>query len=325
MDYVLLIVGFVILTFAADWLVDGASGLAKKLNISDLVIGLTVVAFGTSAPELVVNLVATGNGTNEIALTNVLGSNTINTLVILGLSAVIYPISCKQSTFRYEIPLSLLAGTLVLLFGTNWFGLTTSLEHGFVGLTRYDGVIFISIFIGFLAYSIHQAISKKGVNGTESSETFKPIPIWKAVLLIAIGLLGLILGGELIVNKATSIARSWGVSEAVIGVTIVALGTSLPELATSAIAAFKHNTDLAIGNVIGSNIFNVFLILGFSSTIVPLANYDNFIIDASLAGGSSLLLMILIGINKHRRLNRPGGAIMLATYGIYLYWLLSNI
>lgn len=323
MDYVLLTVGFAVLTFAANWLVDGASGLAKKLNVSDLVIGLTVVAFGTSAPELVVSIIATGNGSNEIALTNVLGSNIINTLVILGVSAVIYPIACKPSTFRYEIPLSLLAGVLVLVFGTNWFGLTTGLEHGFVGLTRYDGVCFLSIMLGFLAYSIYQA--RKHKHEITPEETFTPMPIWKAVLLMAAGLFGLIFGGELIVDKATAIAHSWGVSNAVIGVTIVALGTSLPELATSAIAAFKRNTDLAIGNVIGSNIFNVFLILGISTVVSPLHTYDSFIVDASLAGGSSLLLMVLIACNKKRRLTRLGGVVMLALYGGYLYYLLSNI
>lgn len=324
MDYVLLVVGFAVLTFAADWLVDGASGLAKKLNISDLVIGLTVVAFGTSAPELVVNLVATGNGTNEIALTNALGSNTINTLIILGVSAVIYPISCKKTTFHYEIPLSFLAGLLVLVLGTNIFGLTTGIEHGFIGLTRYDGVLFLSIFIGFITYSIYQARNHKD-NADQPCENYKPMPIWRAVLLVFAGLAGLIFGGELIVDKATAIARTWGVSEAVIGVTIVALGTSLPELATSAIAAFKHNTDLAIGNVIGSNIFNVFFILGISSTIMPLATYDTFIIDTAMAAGSSLLLIALIAMNKHRNITRLGGVIMLTCYTAYLYWLLSTI
>lgn len=321
MDYLLLIVGFAVLTFAADWLVNGASGLAKKLNISDLVIGLTVVAFGTSAPELVVNLVATGNGTNEIALTNVLGSNTINTLIILGISAVIYPIACKPSTFRYEIPLSFIAGALVLVFGTNWFGLTTGIENDFVGLTRYDGVIFLSIFIGFLAYTLYQAKTKK--DDSVTVESYRPMPIWKSVLLICVGLCGLIFGGELIVDKATAIARSLNVPEAVIGVTIVALGTSLPELATSAVAAFKHNTDLAIGNVIGSNIFNVFLILGVSSTIMPLKTYPNFIMDTAMAAGSSLLLFLLIALNRKRCLSRLGGVVMLAVYGVYLYFLLQ--
>ncbi|MGM9806130.1 MAG: calcium/sodium antiporter [Candidatus Aphodosoma sp.] len=323
MDYLLLIIGFAVLVFAADWLVDGAGGLAKKLNVSDLVIGMTVVAFGTSAPELVISLIATGSGSNEIALTNVLGSNAINTLVILGVSALIYPIVCKPSTFRYEIPLSLSGGILVLLFGTNWFGLTTGLEHGFTGLTRYDGVALLSVMIGFLAYSVHQARIHK--DKIKPEETFMPMPIWKAVLFMAGGLAGLIFGGELIVDKATAIASSWGVSDAVIGVTIVALGTSLPELATSAIAAFKHNTDLAIGNVIGSNIFNIFLILGISSIVKPLNIYSNFIADTVLAAGSSLLLMILIALNRHHKLTRLSGIVMLAVYGIYLYYLLSNI
>lgn len=319
MDYVLLIVGFVVLTLAADLLVSGASGLAKKMNVPDLIIGLTVVAFGTSAPELVVNLVATGNGTNEIAITNVLGSNIINTLVILGLSAVIYPVSCKKSTYRYEIPFSILAGALVLLLGTNCFGLTTGMEHGFVGLSRCDGIVFLIIFLGFMGYTVCQALSNKIV----SEEDYKAVPVWKAAVFIVLGLSGLVFGGELIVDKAVSIARSWGVSEAVIGVTVVALGTSLPELATSVIAAFRHNTDLAIGNVIGSNIFNVFLILGISATVAPLAVYDNFMLDAMMAFGSSVFVFILVAFSRNRTIGRLGGILMLFIYAVYLYRLLN--
>lgn len=319
MDYVLLCVGFVLLTFAADWLVCGASGLAKRMNIPDLVIGLTVVAFGTSAPELVVNLVAASAGTNEIAITNILGSNTINTLVILGLSAVIYPISCQKSTFRYEIPFSILAGGMVLLLGYNCCGLTTGVEHGFVGLSRCDGIVLLVIFSCFMLYTVMQA-RHKGV--PESCEVCKVMPVWKALLLVVVGLAGLICGGELIVNKAVLIARSWGVSEAVIGVTIVALGTSLPELATSVVAAIKHNTDLAIGNVIGSNIFNVFLILGISSTVSPLAVYDSFLLDALLAFGSSVLVFLLVAVSRKRAIGRLGGALMLAVYAAYLFCLL---
>ena len=322
MKYLLLILGFVILTVAADWLVNGASGLAKRLNISNLIIGLTVVAFGTSAPELVVNLIAAYNGTSEIALTNILGSNTINTLIVLGISAVIYPIACKKSTFRYEIPLSIAAGLVVLLFGTNCFGLTNNIQNGYVGLTRLDGVIYMVIFIGFITYSIYQG---KKHPDTTTTEEYHPMPIWKALMFTTVGLVGLVLGGELIVRNATDIARMWGVSEAVIGVTIVALGTSLPELATSAIAAYRHNTDLAIGNVIGSNIFNVFMVLGLSSAIRPLAIYDNFVVDASLAAGSSILLLGLIALNRHHKLTRLSGAIMLAVYALYLYWLLAAI
>lgn len=311
MEYLLLIVGFVLLTCAADWLVDGASGLAKRLNVSDLVIGLTIVAFGTSAPELVVNVVATAQGTSQIALTNVLGSNIINTLVILGLSAVFCPIACQRNTFRYEIPLSFLAGFMVLVFGVY------NQEMNF-----WAGIVLLAFFVLFLVYSVYQA--KNGAVA-QAGDSAKKMNVWKALLLIVVGLSGLVAGGELIVNNAVSIAQSWGVSEAVIGVTIVALGTSLPELATSVIAAIKKNTDLAIGNVIGSNIFNIFLILGLSSSISPLPVYANFVVDASMAAGSSLLLLLLVAFSRKRELNRWGGVAMLLCYAAYLAWLFAHI
>lgn len=311
MEYLLLIVGFVLLTCAADWLVDGASGLAKRLNVSDLVIGLTIVAFGTSAPELVVNVVATAQGTSQIALTNVLGSNIINTLVILGLSAVFCPIACQRNTFRYEIPLSFLAGFMVLVFGVY------NQEMNF-----WAGIVLLAFFVLFLVYSVYQA--KNGAVA-QAGDSAKKMNVWKALLLIVVGLSGLVAGGELIVNNAVSIAQSWGVSEAVIGVTIVALGTSLPELATSVIAAIKKNTDLAIGNVIGSNIFNIFLILGLSSSISPLPVYANFVVDASMAAGSSLLLLLLVAFSRKRELNRWGGVVMLLCYAAYLAWLFAHI
>lgn len=321
MNYILLIIGFVLLTLSADWLINGASGLAKRLNISDLVIGLTIVAFGTSAPELVVNIVAATEGSSDIALTNILGSNIINTLIILGISATIFPVACQKSTFRIEIPLSALAGLAALLLGTNFFGLM-HLGEKQVGVSRFDGIILIIIFICFCTYTIVQGLR----NRTNSNdETYIAAPIWKAILLIILGLTGLIIGGELIVSNAVSIAQSWGIPESVIGVTIVALGTSLPELATSAMAAYKKNTDLAIGNVIGSNIFNVFFVLGISSIIRPLSGYENLQVDAAMAAGSSLLLLFFIIISKKRNINRIEGISMLVIYGIYLAWLLSNL
>ena len=320
MNYLLLVIGFALLTISADWLINGASGLAKRLNISDLVIGLTIVAFGTSAPELVVNIVAAAEGSSDIALTNILGSNIINTLIILGISATIFPVACQKSTFRIEIPLSALAGLAALLLGTNFFGLM-HLGEKQVGVSRFDGIILIIFFICFCTYTIVQGLR----NRTNSNdETYVAAPIWKAILLIITGLTGLIIGGELIVNNAVSIAKSWGVPESVIGVTIVALGTSLPELATSAMAAYKKNTDLAIGNVIGSNIFNVFFVLGISSIIRPLSGYENLQVDAAMAAGSSLLLLFFIIISKKRNINRIEGISMLVIYGIYLAWLLMN-
>jgi cation:H+ antiporter len=320
MEYLLLIIGFALLTISANWLINGASGLAKRLNISDLVIGLTIVAFGTSAPELVVNIVAATEGSSDIALTNILGSNIINTLIILGVSATIYPVACKSSTYRIEIPLSVFAGVVVLLLGTNFFG-AAYLGESHLGISRLDSIILLAVFIVFCSYTIYQGLH----NREENSESFEAMPIWKSLIFITLGLAGLVYGGELIVNNAVSIAKGLGISESIIGVTIVALGTSLPELATSAVAAFKKNTDLAIGNVIGSNIFNVFFVLGLSAFINPLPSYANLQVDAAMAAGSSLLLLIFIAISRKRNINRIEGISMLAIYGIYLTWLLSTL
>ncbi len=319
MTYFLLIVGFVLLTISANWLVDGASGLAKRLNISDLVIGLTVVAFGTSAPELVVNITSSIQGSNEIALTNILGSNIINTLVILGIAAVIYPVRCQSSTFKYEIPFSCFAGLIVLLMGTQCFGL---FPNTFRGISRVDGFILLGFFILYLIYNVR--MSRRTLN-SQSQEEYKAMKIWKGVLLIIVGLAGLTLGGHLIVEKAILIAQNWGVPQSIIGVTIVSIGTSLPELATSAVAAYKKNTDLAIGNIIGSNIFNIFFVLSISSIIYPLKDYALFPVDAAMAAGSSLLLIILLSLSKKREISRVGGIILLLVYAIYLYILLKGI
>jgi len=317
LSFGLLIVGFVVLILGADWLVSGASGLAKRLNVPDLVIGLTVVAFGTSAPELMVNLMAAFNNESEIALTNILGSNTINTFIILGISALIYPIKSQKSSRKYEIPWSVFAGLIILVMGTECFGFC----GGEAIISRLDGVVLLLIFSLFMYYTL-----KMAKNNTENQEEgFLPMKIWKAVLLIAVGLVALVVGGKVIVINAVSIAQAFGVSQAVIGVTVVALGTSLPELATSAIAAFKKNPDLAIGNVIGSNIFNVFFVLGISAVIRPLPSYSNLWIDASLAALGSLLLLLFVSTNRHKELKRWQGAFFLVCYGVYLVWLLTSL
>lgn len=317
LSFGLLIVGFVVLILGADWLVSGASGLAKRLNVPDLVIGLTVVAFGTSAPELMVNLIAAFNKESEIALTNILGSNTINTFIILGISALIYPIKSQKSSRKYEIPWSVFAGLIILVMGTECFGFC----GGEAIISRLDGVVLLLIFSLFMYYTL-----KMAKNNTENQEEgFLPMKIWKAVLLIAVGLVALVVGGKVIVINAVSIAQAFGVSQAVIGVTVVALGTSLPELATSAIAAFKKNPDLAIGNVIGSNIFNVFFVLGISAVIRPLPSYSNLWIDASLAALGSLLLLLFVSTNRHKELKRWQGAFFLVCYGVYLIWLLTSL
>ena len=301
-----LVVGLVLLVKGADWLVDGASSLAKRLGVSDLVIGLTIVAFGTSMPEFVVNMVSVADGATDLAITNILGSNIINTLVILGCSALVCPLVAQRSTIRFDIPLNILAGVLVLIF----VYISSPMEAR--GLSRIEGMTLLIIFAGFLCYTIFTA--KEGANSTDETATF---PLWKSLIFIVLGLIGLVLGGEMIVKSAVAIAQGLGVEESVIGLTIVALGTSLPELATSVVAAFKHNNDIAIGNVVGSNIFNVFFILGTSATIQLLPVYPGIELDATLVAGSALAVWLLLH-NKKRTIYRWGGAVLLLLYAGYL-------
>jgi cation:H+ antiporter len=317
LNIVLLIVGFVVLVLGADWLVDGASGLAKRMNVPDLVIGLTIVAFGTSAPELVVNIVSSIEGSSQIALTNILGSNIINVLIILGVSATIYPIASQRSSRRFDIPMSILAGLAILVLGTECFGLMGS---DWV-VSRLDGIILLCIFALFMYHSVREAKRGQNAGGNE----YKPMKIWKAITLILVGIGFLVGGGELIVRAAVAIAEAWGVPEAVVGVTIVALGTSLPELATSAVAAFKHNSDLAIGNVIGSNIFNVFFVLGVSAVIRPLPAYNHLLVDSACAAGCCALVWLFVCTNKRHEIKRWQGVLLLACYAVYLVWLLGTL
>lgn len=322
MTYVLLIVGFVLLTFCADWLVDGASAIAKRFHISDLIIGLTIVAFGTSMPEFVVSLFASLGGSNEIAMTNVLGSNTLNTLVILGLTALVCPIKSSIETIRFEVPLSILAAMFVMVLGSDCFSRLVGAD-GFEGVEWWNGLLLLAAFLFFMGHSVNSVINNRKERMAEDvvlvnkpvEELMKP---WKAVVLVIVGLVGLTAGGKLIVDNAVEIAKSWGVSEAVIGVTIVALGTSLPELATSVVAAAKKNTDLAIGNVVGSNIFNIFFILGVSSLIKPLPSYGNLLIDSAMALASGMLLLAFLLDDKDKTLSRWEGAVMLALYVGYV-------
>ena len=337
----LIIVGCVALIKGADWLVVGASGLAKKYGVSDIVIGLTVVAFGTSMPEFVVNMVAVGQGSTEIAITNVLGSNIINTFVILGCTALIFPISSQKSTRRFDIPFSMLAALLVLLFvvynGPSWLQIENifniditnptlhnlgSLDWGAGNVSFISGVGGTILWVFFIIFLWH---TFKNAKGSESEESYTPVPAWKALLMIASGLLGLVVGGEVIVKSATSIAQSLGVSDAIIGLTVVALGTSLPELATSCMAAFKKNCDIALGNVIGSNIFNIFFILGTSACVMPLPGYKGLEIDAMMAALASLMVMLFVYTNKKREIKRWHGAVLLLVYAIYLAYRIITI
>ena len=310
-DYLLIVAGFALLIFGANFLVDGSSGLAKRFNVSNLIIGLTVVAFGTSAPEMVVNLVAALNpGSTDIALTNIIGSNMINTFVILGAAAVVFPIASQKSSRRFDIPLSLIAPVAVFLLSMN----------GILSLT--DGLILLLFFIWFMYTNIRNAVRHPE---EEQAEDYKPMKIWKAILLIIGGLATLVGGAQLIVPSATNIASSYGVSQSVIGLTIVALGTSLPELATSVVAAFKKNSDIALGNVIGSNIFNVFFILSSSALIRPLPAYQGMNVDLMVTAAGSLMVLLFIYSNKERNIKRWGGLLFLLSYATFLVWKISTL
>jgi cation:H+ antiporter len=312
MDYLFILVGFVVLIVGANFLVDGASGLAKRFNVPDLVIGLTIVAFGTSAPELVVNLVAASNPTStDIALTNIIGSNTINTFVILGLAAFLFPIKSQKSSRRFDIPFSLLGPFLIILFAI--------IIDNYVNLTH--GIVLLLFFSWFMLVMI-----RRSLKNPENAELIhiKPMKIWLAVLMITGGLAALIGGGELIVPSAVRIAEARGISQSIIGLTIIALGTSLPELATSAVAAFKKNSDIALGNVIGSNIFNVFFVMGISAIVRPLPAYQNMNIDISMTALGSLLVLFFVYSNKMHAIKRWHGALLIGLYVIYIFFTISK-
>ena len=330
----LIVVGCTALIKGAGWLVDGASGLAKEYGISDIVIGLTVVAFGTSMPEFVVNMVAVGQGNSEIAITNVLGSNIINTFVILGATALIYPISSQKQSRRFDIPWSMLGALLVLIFAIYnspaWLDIEHmfnihvespslrdlgSLDWGAAQMSFISGIGGTILWIFFIFY-LWQTF--KHAKSGDSDESYTPMSAKRALALIIGGLVCLVIGGEVIVKSATSIAQSLGVSDAIIGLTVVALGTSLPELATSCMAAMKKNCDIALGNVVGSNIFNIFFILGTSACVMPLPGYKGLEIDAIMAALGSALVMMFVYLNKKREIKRWHGAILILGYAAYL-------
>ncbi|EKD33332.1 MAG: hypothetical protein ACD_76C00045G0018 [uncultured bacterium] len=315
--YLLFFIGFFLLIKGADLLVEGSASIAKKFNISRIVIGLTIVAFGTSAPEFVVNIFASINGNTEIAIGNILGSNIVNIMLILGLSAIIYPIAAKKNTTWKEIPLSLLAALLVGIMANDMRFDGAS----FSGLTRIDGMVLLAFFIIFIYYSFGIAkITGEVTNEVEIKDRKQSI----SVFCIILGLLSLVVGGKWIVDGAVSIAHSLNISESLIGLTIVAIGTSLPELATSVIAAYKKQTDIAIGNIVGSNIFNVFLILGASSVIRPLPFSPSSDIDILMTVFASAILFFAMFIGRRHVLERWQGALMILFYIGYVAFLIST-
>ncbi|UCF83218.1 MAG: calcium/sodium antiporter [Desulfobacteraceae bacterium] len=309
--YVLLIAGFIFLIKGADFLVDGASSIARRFNVSDLVIGLTVVAFGTSSPELFVNIISSIKGNTEIAIGNVLGSNIANIFLILGVSSIIYPLTVGTGTVWKEIPLSLLAALLLGILANDQL-IDKAL---FSYITRIDGLVSLSFFIIFIYYSV--SIAKK-IEGMEDHVPTRQHGLTKSILLVVLGLIALVLGGQWIVNSAVKLALKFGMSQSLVGLTIVAVGTSLPELATSAVAARKRNVEIAVGNVVGSNIFNIFFVLGISSVIKPLPFQTRSNIDIGVVILASILLFAYMFTGKKRSLDRWEGIIFLIIYAAYI-------
>jgi len=310
----LFVVGFVLLIKGADLLVDGAGGLARRFGISEIVIGLTIVAFGTSMPELVVNILASINDNTEIAVGNIIGSNVANVLLILGIAAVIYPLSVKRNTTYKEIPFAFLAALIILFLGGDELINNAPVSI----LSRGDGLTLLGFFCIFLYYIF--SIAKDDAPVHKNDESL--LPQRKIWLFILLGIVGLVSGGKFIVDGAVAIATASGVSQSLIGLTVVAIGTSLPELATSAVAAYKKNTDIAIGNVVGSNIFNSFWILGISSCIrpLPLLNRNNG--DLMLNVLVSALLFLFLFIGKKHMLERWQGVAFILMYTSYLIYLI---
>jgi cation:H+ antiporter len=310
---IFIIIGFTSLIFGANWLVNGASSLAKKNNVPDLVIGLTIVAFGTSAPELVVNSVASINGLSDIIMGNIIGSNNFNLFIILGIAGLIYPITVQSSTAWREIPISLIVTILLFVLANNFF-ISQNPE-----ISRLDGIILLITFLCFLFYVFKQLKQEKPEEITfEHKSNYK---IWG---LVIVGLTGLIIGGKLVVDNGIGIATELGVSQKIIGLTIIAAGTSLPELVTSIVAAFKKNSDIAIGNVIGSNIFNILLILSISSFVNPITYNPNFNQDILILIGGTVFLIVAMFTGKRKKLDRWEAFILLSFYLIYTSYLVMK-
>ena len=325
-DILLLIAGLALILVGANYLVDGASHVAKKLGMSDFIIGMTIVGIGTSTPEMVVSFASAIKGNADIAVGNVLGSNIFNTLMILGITALFSPIALTSNNIKKDIPFSLLAAFVLCILGC-----ATWLDGAAVNaITRVNGLMLLSLFVVFMAYTIYSGSSQAAM-ADDSAEQMelsggKKLPAtWISVLMILGGLCGLVFGGDMFVNAASAIARSLGVSDAVIAVTIVAGGTSLPELASCVVAALKKNTDQALGNVIGSNVSNIFLILGGSATIHPLVMNGVRPLELVTLMLSSILMFMFAFTFKKKSIDRIEGALMVCIYIAFIVLTLKSL
>lgn len=310
MKYVLLIVGFVLLIKGADFFVEGSAAVAKKLKVPTMIIGLTIVAMGTSAPECAVSIAASVKGSNAMAISNVVGSNIFNLMVVCGVCALFTPLAVQARTLKQEFPFSILAAVVMLI-------------TGFIGMTlgRVDGVILVVFFIFFLIWMVKAALSARE-NAQDEEEDVKDMGTVQCILFILGGLAAVVFGGDLVVDASTEIARAFGLSENLIGLTIVAFGTSLPELVTSIIAAKKGQVDMALGNVIGSNIFNIFLVAGVAAVVSPMAFLMENVIDLIILTAMSILVWSFAATKK--RIGKAEGAFMLIIYIAYLVYICNR-
>lgn len=313
LQFLLLAAGFIVLIKGADWLVNGSVSIARHYKIPELAIGLTIVAFGTSAPELVVSIISLVQGFSDVTMGNIVGSNLFNVMLILGISGIVYPLTVHIKTIWREIPFSMLAALILLILAN----LTFRNEEN-SSINRVEGVVLLVFFLLFLAYIYNQL--KKGGETLEAGYKVQKKGI--SIVLILIGLVSLIVGSRLVVDNAVKIAQQLGASEKLIGITIVSAGTSLPELVTSVVAAFRKKSDIAIGNIIGSNIFNIFLILGISAVITPVDYNNSFNFDILLLLAVTFLLFVFMFSGKRYKLDRWEAGLMLAGYLGYVAWLL---
>jgi len=312
LQFVFLVIGFVMLIKGADWFVEGASKVAGKFGIPQIVIGLTIVAMGTSAPEAAVSITAALKGSAEITIGNVVGSNILNILLILGLTAVIIPLAVKKNTLQIEMPFVIIISAMLAFLG---------LKDGYI--SHVDGVVFIVIFIAFLGYLFW--LSKKGID-TEADDVpqlEEGDTMLKLLALILIGGGLIVWGSDVTVDAATEIARFFGWSERLIGLTIVAFGTSLPELITSVTAGIKGKADIAVGNIVGSNIFNILFVVGTTALITPVVYASSFLVDSIICIATAALLLFCVLFAKDKKLNRLGGIIMLVIFVVYYAYLLT--
>ena len=314
LQILLLVLGFVMLVKGADWFVDGAASIASKFGIPQLVIGLTIVAMGTSAPEAAVSITAAFAGNADITIGNIVGSNILNILIILGLSALIRPCSIQKSTLAIDIPVTIFASALLLVLGLDG------------NITRLDAIIMLVIFVSYLTYllisakkertaSLQSEQNESNIDEKTEETQIKEMTIFKSILFTLIGLVLIIAGSKFVVSSASFIAEKLGLSKRFIGLTIVALGTSLPELFTSVTAAMKKNSDIAIGNIIGSNIFNILFVVGLSALVIPVPFLEGFRFDMMVAMAAAILLFLCV--LKNQKLNRWAGILMLASYAAY--------